>query len=380
MPKLTQKIRILHCIETISSGGVERVRLNYARKMSKDLFELKIVCTQAKGETLKELESLGIEVIQVGIFKHPFQISNYKRLLKVVRDYKPHIIHGAVFEGNSMAFVGKVFGKVPIAILEETSEPKFRSSKANLLLKVYGFFAEAFIGISPAVIEYLHLNLKIPGKKVYLIPNGVEIPEETDTETLLKIKSELGIHKDDFVIGAVGRVYNQVKRFSDIIEAILLVDNPKIKLILIGQGPDLEHLKELASSLCIQDQVIFLGYQANPHIYYSLMNIFCVPSLQEGFGMVAVEAMMHKLPLIATRVGGLKDIVVNNETGFLINPKSSIELAAKIRIFLDTPEEIGKMGSKGYDRAIQNYSTDKYVENLENLYLLKIKDKNISIK
>lgn len=380
MSIIKEKIRLLHCIETISSGGVERVRLNYARKMNKELFELKIVCTQAKGEILKELESLGIEVIQVGVFKHPFQISNYKGLLKVIKAYQPHIIHGAVFEGNSMAFVGKVFGRVPIAILEETSEPKFRSSKANLLLKFYGFFADAFIGISLAVIEYLHFNLKIPSKKVYLIPNGVEIPEETDKETLLKIKSELGIQKDDFVIGAVGRVYNQVKRFSDIIEGIHLIDNPKIKLILIGEGPDLEYLKKITSSLDLDGQIIFLGHQSNPHPYYSLMNLFCIPSLQEGFGMVAVEAMMHKLPLIATRVGGLKDIVIDKETGFLINPKSSIEIAAKIRIFLDTSELIEKMCSKGYDRAIQNYSTDKYVENLENLYLLKIKDKNESIK
>lgn len=362
------KIRVLHCIETISSGGVEKVRLNYARKMSSEIFELKIVCTQAKGEILSELEGLGVEVFPIGTFSHPFEIKKYKKLLKVIKDFKPHIIHGAVFEGNSMAFVGKVFGRVPIAILEETSDPTFRSKRANQLLGLYSRFSNAVVGISPAVIDYLRNKVGVQEHKLKLIPNGVDIPIKTDPKAIAILKDKLRIKEGDVVIGAVGRVYNHVKRFSDIIEAMDLLSLPHLKFILIGSGPDLHVLKEQVSRLGLQDQVCFLGYQADPNPYYSLMDIFCVPSLQEGFGMVAVEAMLHRLPVIATNVGGLKDIVVNGSTGYLIPPQNSVELAAQLKLLIQDSVLRKELGNSGYLRATANFTTDKYVDKLESLY------------
>ncbi len=369
------KMRVLHCIETISSGGVEKVRLNYARKMSNEIFELKIVCTQAKGEILSQLESLGVEVIPIGTFSHPFEIGKYRKLLRVIKDFKPHIIHGAVFEGNSMAFVGKVFGKVPIAILEETSDPKFRSKRANQLLGFYNRFTDAVIGISPAVMDYLRIQVGVKDQKLNLIPNGVDMPIKSDPKAIQILKEKLEIKEGDVVIGAVGRVYNKVKRFSDIIEAMSSLSAPQLKLILIGSGPDLEFLKEQVSKLGLQDQVSFLGYQADPNPYYDLMDIFCVPSLQEGFGLVAVEAMFHHLPVIATKVGGLKEIVIDGQTGYLINPNSPSELALKLKSLVQNPDLRKELGSNGYQRAKSNYSTQQYVGNLEGLYSKLLKEK-----
>ena len=363
------KIRVLHCIETISSGGVEKVRLNYARKMSKDVFELKIVCTQAKGQILSELESLGVEVIPIGTFSHPFEIRKYRKLIRVINDFKPHIIHGAVFEGNSMAFVGKVFGRVPIAILEETSDPKFRSKRANRLLKFYSKFTNAMIGISPAVMDYLKKEVRVKEQKLNLISNGVDIPMKLDQKAIRILKDKLMIKEGDVVIGAVGRVYNKVKRFSDVLEAMALLSLPQLKFILIGNGPDLEFLEKQVSTFGLQHQVLFVGYQADPNPYYDVMDIFCVPSLQEGFGLVAVEAMLHQLPVIATKVGGLKDIVIDGQVGFFVPPESPEFIAEKLQILIAHPQLRKKMGQRGKQRALENYTTDRYYKEVENLYL-----------
>lgn len=377
---MRDKIRILHCIETISSGGVERVRLSYARQMNRDVFELKIVCTQAKGQILKELQNLGIEIIPVGTFKSPFEFKIYQRLLKIIAEYKPHIIHGAVFEGNSMAFVGKIFGRVPIALMEETSEPIFRSKRATRLLSLYARVADLFIGISPAVVAYLKDKVRVKEQKLKLLPNGVENPRLNVYNQIDQIKIDLNLQNSDLVIGAVGRVYDKVKRFSDLIQAIKILNNTKIKLILIGAGPDLEMLKEMAIRFNIQGQVHFLGHQANPHPFYELMNIFCIPSIQEGFGLVAVEAMLHSLPVIATKVGGLQDIVLNEETGFLIPPDSPASIAEKIQRLAENSEFGRQMGKKGKERAIMHFSTDRYCREVENFYLELIDRKELTIK
>lgn len=372
-----EKIRLLHCIETISSGGVERVRLNYANQMDTEIYELKIVCTQANGKILSELNRLGIEVVPIGTFAHPLEVRKYRTLLQVIREFKPHIIHGAVFEGNSMAFVGKAFGRVPIGILEETSDPIGRSKRASRLLSFYSRFADAVIGISPAVIDYLRKPVKVSESKLRLIPNGLNIPDRPDPEASKLLKSKIGIGEGDVIVGAVGRVYNRVKRFSDIIDAMHLLTIPTLKFLLIGNGPDIEMLKKTVHKLGLEGRVYFLGYQEDPDLFYSIMDIFCIPSLQEGFGLVAVEAMLHKLPVVASKVGGLKDIVSDGVSGFLVHPGCIQDLASKIRVLYESTELRREFGENGYKIGVENYTSDLYARNLETLYRRLLQEKGI---
>ena len=151
------KIKILHIQETIGSGGVERRRLSIAKHLDKKLFEQKFVCTFAKGNIPDEIRSYGYEVIAIGQLKSPFDWSQHKKILKIIEDYKPDIIHGAVFEGVTMATINGFIKKVPIIIIEETSFPINRSWKANLLMKLFAKISNKIIGVSQAVSqEYTH--------------------------------------------------------------------------------------------------------------------------------------------------------------------------------------------------------------------------------
>ncbi|MFD2203175.1 glycosyltransferase [Shivajiella indica] len=372
-----QKIRLLHCIETISSGGVERIRLTFAKSLDFNKYELKIICTKAVGPIKDQLERLGVEIIEVGPFKGPFEWGKYKKVLDVIRKYQPHIIHGAVFEGMSMATVGGLFGKVPIVILEETSFPSTRSKKALFLQRVYSIFADKVIGIAPSVVLFLKEKVKISSSKVVLINNGVDIPETCSDQEIFHIRKSLRIEKDDLVIGSVGRVHDSVKRFSDILQAIKLLDNPKLKFLLVGQGPDFDELKKFSNQLGIQDQFIPVGFQEKPDSYYQIMDVFCLPSAHEGFGLVAAEGMLQRLPVIATKVGGLQDIVIDGETGFLVPPFSPDQIAKKLKILIEDPELRKLMGEKAYERAMANYTADRYCQEVENLYLQLLKEKGL---
>jgi glycosyltransferase involved in cell wall biosynthesis len=374
---MLSKIRILHCIETISSGGVERVRLTFAQGLDYSRYELKIVCTQAKGNIQEELEAMGIEIIQVGQFKSPFEGRKYMKVLEVIQRFRPHIIHGAVFEGMSMAAVAGTWGRVPIRILEETSEPITRSRKSLFLQRLLLFVSDGIIGISPTVVQFLKEKAHFPARKIYLINNGVNVPSIVPKEESNILKSQLRIRDTDIVIGSVGRMYDQVKRFSDIIEALKILDLPQVKLLLVGDGPDWGSMKLLVHKLGLEERVIFLGQQANPHPYFAIMNIFCIASAQEGFGLVAVEAMMHSLPVIATQVGGLKDIVQDGRTGYLVPSFSPVTIAEKIRVLIENPRLKQQMGGEGRIRALNNYSADRYGREVERLYLKLLRSKGI---
>lgn len=372
-----RKIRVLHCLETIASGGVEQTLLTLIKGLDKERFEHKIICTWQGGAVEEAFNRLAVEVIAVGPFKSPFEFTKLLKVVQIVKKYQPHIIHGAVFEGMTMATVGGLLGKVPVVILEETSDPQNRSIKANWLLRQYSKFADTVQAISFDVGKYLKEVSKIDPNLVVVIPNGIPKPGVTNDEVLCKKRLSLHLLPEDLVIGFVGRLYNDHKRVSDLIDAISLLDKPNLKLLIVGDGKDKKDLEDRVKSLNLDKKVIFTGYQSKLDLYYQLMDVFCIPSSREGFGLVAAEAMLHKLPVIATAVGGLKEVVVDGETGYLVPAQSPVDLANKINCFIQNPDLRIKFGEAGYIRATENYTSVRYCQEIENLYCTLLDRKGI---
>ncbi|MCE7054133.1 glycosyltransferase [Algoriphagus sp. AGSA1] len=370
-------IRVLHCIETIATGGVEQVRLTLVRGLPKSHFEHKIICTWEGGEVADALKAEGVELIPIGGFKNPLEWGKHNKVLQVIREFKPHIIHGAIFEGMAMAAIGGTLGKVPVVILEETSHPISRSKKAIYLQRFFAKAADAVVGIAPTVVTYLKQTVRLPELQVKLINNGVNLPREVPAVEKSQLKTALGIQEGDLIIGSAGRFYNDVKRFADILEAIKILKNPKIKFLLLGEGQDRELILHKANELGLEGQLILAGFQMDTAPFYQVMDIFCIASAHEGFGLVAAEAMLHRLPVIATKVGGLKDIVVEGETGFLVPPFSPEAIAEKIKALLQNPDLRSAMGHRGYLRAKENYTAARYCKEIENLYWDLLKKKKV---
>lgn len=368
---MEKKIRLLHIQQTIGSGGVERRRFSLAKKLNKKKFELKIICTQTIGPLATKIRDEGVEVISIGELKHPFHWKRHQQVQRIIKDYQPHIIHGAVFEGVTLAAINGFLMRVPKIIIEETSDPTIRSWRANLLMNLFGRISDCSIGVSPAAVNYLIRKAKISKAKVNLINNGVSLPRKITKIEKNKLKTKLGIKDDEIIIGSVGRmVLDEHKRFSDLIRAFNLLSQtiPKIKLLLLGEGLEKKRYQQLVKELDIQDKVIFVGYQYDTDLYYSIMDIFSLVSAYESFGLVLVEAMLHHLPIVATNVGGMKYIVNNNETGYLIDKYSVDQIKSSISELIFDKEKRLMMGNAGHKKALAHYTESIYVKNIENLY------------
>ena len=355
-------------MSTVTGGGVERRRLSLAKAFKGSNFQMKLVGTFKGGAIAEQIEENGVEIIEIGDFNGPFHWEKHRKIQKIIDDFQPHIIHGAVYEGVTMAAINGFIKKVPVVILEETSDPQNRSAKADFLLRIFSWTADRFIAIAPNVADYLRDRAKVSPKKVITINNGVEIPRAVSDQEIEDLKAEYAIKESDFVVGTVGRLFNDHKKITDILEAVKQLDLPHLKLLIVGGGRDEQLLKDKARELGIEDQVIFTGYQYDTAPFYELMKVFCIASQREGFGLVAAEAMLHHLPVLATQVGGLQNVVVNGETGFLVPPNTPSKLAEKIHHFYHHPEAVTTMGEAGYQRAIQNYTEERYVKDVEELY------------
>lgn len=369
---MTKKIKILHIQETIGSGGVERLRLSLAKHLDKNTFDQKFVCTNAAGNIPDEIRAEGFEVIPIGILKSPLHWSQHRKVQKIIQDYKPDIIHGAVFEGVTMAAITGWLKNVPVIILEETSDPQNRSWKGDFLMKVFSRLANKVIGVSEGVTEeYLKGKLHLSSSKAITINNGVALPRRISEDELNVARMQYDINESDFVIGSMGRMLQDShKRFSDLIQAFAVFSKGKenVKLLLVGDGPEKLGYEKLAEDLGVSEKVIFVGYQSDVHLYYRMMNVFALVSAREAFGLVLAEAMLNKLPVIATKVGGMKYIVDDKETGFLVVPFQVEEIAERFQVLYENTALRNKMGDVGFQKAKREYIEEIYIEKITTLY------------
>ncbi len=196
-------------------------------------------------------------------------------------------------------------------------------------------------------------------KEINIVHYGLELPNfEKHT------RSELGLSDDDFILIAVGRLIKR-KGLKYLIKAIEKLDDGRIKLLIIGDGPDKENLKALSRELKIDSQVNFLGpiWGDKKFQYLHASDVFVLPSLHEGFGIVFLEAMYCGLPIITTNYGGQRDFIIDTENGFLVPVGNVDALADKIR-FLLTNEKVRHKISKNNKRHIKDF----YISNMANKY------------
>ena len=174
---------------------------------------------------------------------------------------------------------------------------------------------------------------------------------------------------DGPVIGYVGSL-SKVKGPVYLLEAFkkILHFYPTAKLLVVGDGPLKTMLKTVSAEKGISDSVLFMGFRRDVPQILKAMDVFVLSSVDEAFGISLIEAMYMGLPCVATNVGGIPEVVKNGSTGILVAPANSEALAKAIKELLDKPELAERYGAAGKKRVWENFTADKYIDKLENLY------------
>ena len=366
-----RRIRVLHTLGWVASGGVEQRRLVLASGLPKDKYEHVILTQETAGGLPDLLRAEGWKIHEIGNAPHILSPSWHQRAYEIAREFQPDIIHGAVYEGVGLAnILGWRLPKAKV-ISEETSDPTNRSWRGNVLLQLLCLRSSAVIGVSPSVADYLRNIAHIPARKVKLINNAVLPAPNLTLSQLQEYRQSLGLKDTDFVIGSVGRVFDEYKRFSDLIRALKILHDQgfvQAKLLIIGGGPDEQVLANLAAEFGLTKSVIFAGYQAEARHYYPLMDIFALASIREAFGLVLVEAMLAQVPVIATSVGGMPYVLGQGKAGILVPPNSPHDFAKAIFSLYQNPLQRQKIAEAGRMRAELEFSAERYCNEIDALY------------
>lgn len=360
-------VRVLHSLSAIASGGVEARHLQIASNLGEP-FEHRFLGTTG-GELAETLRGRGFRVDLLGPVGSVLAPGRYRQALRVLDGWRPDLVHGAVMEGTTLGLaVAKRF-RVPL-LMEETSDPANRRPMGHRLVRLVAAGAKRCVAVSPAVGRYLTADLGVSASKVQVLVNGVPRPSPSTAADVQQLREQLGIGRDDPVIGTVCRLFDDHKRVTDLVAAFdALQPGPRPShLVIVGDGRDQQLIADAAAATAAAPRIHLVGRQHPADPYYALMDIFAITSSREAFGLVAAEAMRAGLPVVATDVGGLADIVVDEVTGLLVPPRRPDRVAAALQRLVDDPALRERMGAAGRQRADEEYSVERYLAEVEALY------------
>lgn len=388
-----KKIRILNIITRLELGGPPILLLDIIQRLNKDRFESSIATGITADSKYDMTEFIREKHIEVFTFRslvrnvHPLKdIVALISLFLFITKGKYDIIHCHTSKGGFIGrFAARLAGSKIIVYSPHGDVFKgyFNNLVTNIFVMLERFaapFTDNIITLSKKGAERFLEHGIGTRQQLKHIYNGIDIISYKRTKTTRAEKRiELGLGKDDFVCATVGRLV-PVKGHQYLIEAIKKVVNkiPSAKFLFIGDGELMPDLLAQTKSLGLCKNIFFLGARSDIAEILNCIDIFLLPSLNEGFGIVLVEAMAMKKPVIATNVGGVPEIVVNETTGILLSPKDPEAFSSAIIRLYDTPEISMKMGLAGYNRARRLFDITTTVTEFESLYCDLIKKKGVA--
>ena len=249
------------------------------------------------------------------------------------------------------------------------------------LERLLAYATTRLIAVSPEVRDDLVRLHVAPASKFAVIRLGIELDQRVggDAAGRTETRRVLGLAGDPFVVGWVGRM-TAVKRTDLVVEVLreLVGRGVDARLLLVGDGPDRDHLERYAHELGVIKRCLFLGYQEEVGRFYDAIDALLLPSVNEGTPVSVIEALAAERPAVATRVGGTPDVIRDGVDGFLVDSADPGELAERLAELARDPGRRAEMGAAGRSRVLERYAVDRLVDDVDALYRELLVDEGLA--
>ncbi len=355
-----RKIKIIYVAPSLDAGGAEKFLVDLISNLNSAEFEFKLVLFSHAGFFMDDLVARGVAV---KLIKKRFKIDliNFCCLYNFIRKNKPDIVHTQLG--------GDVYGRLIAWLLGVrtiiSTEVGINKDEGILMrvLKIFtAHFATKIVAVSEAVRRDVVSRYLVTAKRVAVIYNGLDTAKFSQLKPRIRTSNKI-------VFGGVGRLAPE-KNWPTLLRAIALMKNKTADCVVAGAGDMKLELEALALDLGISRRVKFIGLIKDVPALMADLDFFVLASTREAFGIVLIEAGMAALPVVAAAVGGITEIVHNNQTGFLFDPYRPSDLAERLDYLADHIDDpkIKKMGLDLQKFVRDNFDIKTIVVKYENLY------------
>lgn len=358
-------IRIAFCITDLDAGGAERALVQLATRLDRSRWQPAVFCLSPPGELITTLEAAGIPVTCFGA-RRATDVGVVFRLARALRKFQPTILQTFLHHANIAGRFAGGWAGVP-HIVSGIRVAERRSGFRLWLDRITNGFVEFNVCVSQGVVEFSTRVGGLKPDKLVVIPNGVDAGLFSNAAPA--DLTAHGIPAGSRVLITVGRL-DQQKGLHYLLEAmpkVLSRDN-SVHLLIVGEGAQRCVLEREIIDRQLTGRVHLLGWRNEVPALLKASELFVLSSLWEGMPNVVLEAIAAGLPVVATHVEGISELVRENETGLLVPPGNSEALATGIATVLDDPERAKTWGKVGQNRVFSEFSWGKMVLAYEALY------------
>jgi glycosyltransferase involved in cell wall biosynthesis len=366
------RVRVLHVLSTLLPGGSEISVLRLLAALDRGRYDLRVAFLRGAPALAPDFEAIDVPVVPMGPCAS-FDPLCSLRLRSYVAREKIRVVHTHMDVADFHGALAARLGGARAVVSTKHAPDEFRSRRTwkrlpFLLLERLAYaMDDAVIVVSEGLASFLETTEHLPRRKMTVIGHGVGAP--ADALPRAEERRALRLRLFDPLLGAVGRLSPE-KGHVHLVRALpaILAAFPQAGLVLAGDGPERRGLEAEARRLGLDDRIEFLGHRRDVHRILASLDLFVQPSLYEGFGLSLLEAMAAGLPVVASRIGGIPEIVDDGESGVLVPAGDPEGLAAAAVALLRDPQRARRLSETAAARARERHSISSEAAEIDALY------------
>ena len=359
---------VIHLVEDMNVGGLEEVVATIAKNVDKHKYKVIIWCMVRGGEIADELKKNWIDIRILGITNY-YNPINILKLTFLLKSYKPTIIHTHTYFTNTIGRIAAIAARIPTIITHVHNTYWHYKARHRIIERLLSKYTDKVICCSNAVKNFVLQKERIAESKVETIYYGIVVDKFTKRNEIKRPRRNIGINERDLIITTVASLTDKKghKYALRAIREISRVIN-NIKYLIVGDGPLKETLMQMVIELEIDENVIFAGKRRDVSDLLNITDIFLLPSIIEGFGIALIEAMAASVPIVATNVGGVSEIIIDGTNGILVPPRDWVEITYALSALLTNSKKAQEIGTAGHLTCIKKFYLDQMINKIEELY------------
>ena len=367
MERPPKQITVLFIIKPERSAGAEMVLVEAATRLNPDRF--RVIC----GLLTPDAEKVIPASLPVVDFRMPglngwVWLRFFWQLCWVIYRRRVDLLHVNSYVPGNYARLAAALMQVPIIIDHWHGFTRF-NRKRRLFCRVLGRFTDLSLVVSRGVRDYLVTQGGLNPAKVRVVANGVDVAAIDAARPGKAVRRDLGLPEGVPVIGLVGRLDHWGKGHQELLAAMArLRERHPAHALIVGGGRRMDEVRQLAASLGLAGAVHFLGPRPDVPDLLNAMDIFVLPSYSEGVSLALLKAMAAGLPVIATAVGGLPEVVTDGDNGLLIPPRDAGALAGALERLLTDPALSQRLGATARVHVREHFSLDRLGREINEIY------------
>ncbi len=363
-------IRVLQVTHDLNIGGLQSVVLALASRLERDRYSVSVCALREGGPLEGQLQNLGVPVFRLQSTRSGPDYLSFAKLSRIAAEIRPHVIH----THNTHPFIdgaaAKIWNRIPVLVHTDHGR-HFPDRKRYMIAEwVLSHVAARVVAVCEAGRLDLMRYERLPSSRLSVIVNGVDPVPFRRPVDLPALRACLGIgERRQPIVGWCGRLSPE-KGLTYLVQAATLLrrDFPDFLTVLVGDGALYDALQEEARSRGVESHFLFAGARSDVHDVIRVFDVFALPSLREGLPLVLLEAMAASIPIVATSVGGVPEIVRDGITGLLVPPGDPVALADALRRVMSQTELRSSYTTEASQVFGQQFTVRKMVSAYQELY------------